>query len=234
MHDRERPPPEIADPPASIRPIAFFDLDRTLIAGSSLLSLAEVAREAGMVRRSTLAKSVVRNAAFARRGAGDASIDRLTRMMAVLTAGRSYSDMVGVAATAAMRVGGRVFSGARMLIEQHVRSGDLVVVVSASPHELVTAVAVAIGADLGIGTRPEVVDGLLTGRIDGTFCYRDGKLIRICEELGAAPFHVASAYADSASDLPLLRACSRAVAVNPDRSLRRAARDAAWPIVRFG
>jgi phosphoserine phosphatase len=90
-----------------------------------------------------------------------------------------------------------------------------------------------VGAALGIGTRPEVVDGRLTGRIEGTFCYREGKLARIAEELGGVPFELSAAYADSGSDLPLLRTCSRAVAVNPDRSLLRAAREAAWPILRF-
>ena len=43
----------------------------------------------------------------------------------------------------------------------------------------------------------------------------------------------AYAYADSASDLPLLMACGHPVAVNPDRRLREVARQRRWPILGF-
>lgn len=43
----------------------------------------------------------------------------------------------------------------------------------------------------------------------------------------------AAAYADSASDLPLLSSCGHPVAVNPDRRLWKAAQAAGWPVLRF-
>ena len=211
--------------------MAFFDLDRTLVPGSSLVWLGRELLARRQLRRRTLAAGLIRNAAFRRGGMDDEAVSRVQTTLLAMAAGRSYEDVVDAAGVAASRVAANVFAGARLLIEQHRRAGDTVVVVSASPQEFVAAIAAAVGADLGIGTRTEVVDGRFTGRIDGTFCYREGKLARIAEELGPGACSGASAYADSASDLPLLFACDRAVAVNPDRALRGVARRDGWPVV---
>jgi HAD superfamily hydrolase (TIGR01490 family) len=211
----------------------FFDLDRTLLPGSSLVCLGQELVRSGELDRATLARGLVRNVAFARRGAGDAAVGRLRAGLLELAAERPYEPMVNAAVSAAASVARRTFPAARSLVDQHRRAGDAVVIVSASPQELVAAVAVAIGADLGVGTRVAVRDGRLTGRVDGVFCYGKGKLARIREELGALDLGRATAYADSLSDLPLLRSCGRPVATNPDRGLLRAARAAGWPVLRF-
>jgi phosphoserine phosphatase len=62
-------------------------------------------------------------------------------------------------------------------------------------------------------------------------CYGDGKVQALRLALGEIDLRGAFAYADSASDLPLLRACGHPVAINPDRSLRRVARRSGWPIL---
>jgi phosphoserine phosphatase len=43
-----------------------------------------------------------------------------------------------------------------------------------------------------------------------------------------------TAYSDSHSDLPFLEAVGHAVAVNPDRALRRCAAARGWPVLEFG
>ncbi len=37
------------------------------------------------------------------------------------------------------------------------------------------------GVQQGVGTRTEVIDGRMTGRLDGPFCPSDGKLARLRE-----------------------------------------------------
>ena len=118
-------------------------------------------------------------------------------------------------------------------MRRHLDSGDFCIVLSASPHELVESVAVALGAHRAVGTRIDIVDGVLTGRLDGPFCYGAGKLEALEREVGRIDLHTATAYADSGSDLPLLERCGTAVAVNPDKELRRWASHAGWPIVQF-
>ena len=41
------------------------------------------------------------------------------------------------------------------------------------------------------------------------------------------------AYSDSITDLPMLEAVGHPAAVNPDRALRRAARERGWPVLVF-
>ena len=91
---------------------------------------------------------------------------------------------------------------ARFLVDQHLLAGDFCILLSASPHELVDAVSVALGAHRAIGTRIEVVDGVLTGRLDGPLCYGAAKLDALEREVGLIDLTTATAYADSASDLP--------------------------------
>jgi HAD superfamily hydrolase (TIGR01490 family) len=147
--------------------------------------------------------------------------------------GVAQAPLLSVLLEAASEVAASVYPGARWLLEDHVERGDFCVVLSASPHELVSAVSGLLGAHRGVGTRAEVVDGRYTGRLDGPFCQGRGKLDRLAEEVGPVTLEDATAYSDSASDLMLLGSCRRPVAVNPDRGLRAAARSAGWPIVRF-
>jgi len=106
-------------------------------------------------------------------------------------------------------------------------------VLSASPQELVEAIVAALGAHRGVGTRATVEDGRFTGGLDGPFCYGAGKLDRLVADVGPVDLRHAFAYADSASDLPVLLACGHPVAVNPDRGLRAVAEQRGWPVLRF-
>jgi HAD superfamily phosphoserine phosphatase-like hydrolase len=115
-----------------------------------------------------------------------------------------------------------------------VLAGDFVVILSASPQELVEVVAAGLGVHRAVGSQAAVHDGRFTGALDGPFCYGPGKVDRLAAELGSDALASAVAYADSASDLPLLRGAAEAVAVNPDRRLRHEAERRGWPILRFG
>ena len=213
--------------------LAVFDLDRTLIPGSSLMALARELARCGFVSRGQLVRHAGRNAVFRQRGLGDAAIDDVRAGALAALAGRAAADLVPVAREVGRRLGSEIFGGARRLLGLHQAAGDFCVVLSASPQELVEAVAQTLGAHRAVGTRVEVRDGHYTGRLDGTFCYGVGKLTRLHAELGDVDLAGAHAYSDSASDVPLLAACGRPVAVNPDRRLRAAARANGWPVIEL-
>ena len=221
------------DHPARGRSVALFDLDRTLIHGSSLSVLGRTMVRHGQVRSGTVAREFIREISFARHGAHDHTVERLQRRLLALAAGRSYRELAVLATEAAADVVERVYPAARWLVRRHRESGDLTVIVSASPHELVAAVAAAVGADAGVGTRSEVIDGTLTGRLAGVFCYGAGKLVQLRAELGELDLSSSTAYSDSVSDLPMLHACATAVAANPDRRLLAVARREGWPVVHL-
>ena len=213
--------------------VAVFDLDRTLIPGSSLMALARELARRGLVPRSQLVRHASRNIAFARRGLGDTAVGNVrTGALEALT-GRAACELVPIARGVGRELASQVYGGARRLLELHKAAGDFCVLLSASPQELVEAVAHALGVHRAVGTRVEVDHGLYTGRLDGAFCYGVGKLTRLHDELGEVDLGSAHAYSDSSSDVPLLAACGRPVAVNPDRRLRAAARVNGWPVIEL-
>lgn len=214
--------------------LAVFDLDRTLVRGSSLARLARSLAEARLVRRKDLAGHLVRDAVFAVRGLGPTAIERLRVSLLRAAAGVEQAPLLEIADRVGPLIAADVFSGARWLLERHLADGHDVVLLSSSPEELVAAVAAALDpAITAVGTLAEVVDGSYTGLLAAPFCHGAGKLTRLQDVLGRHEFTHATAYADSASDLPLLRACGSPVAVNPDRGLREAATAAGWPILHF-
>jgi HAD superfamily hydrolase (TIGR01490 family) len=221
------------DPHTLRSTVAVFDLDRTLIPGSSLMVLAREYVRRGLVPRSQLLRHAGRSAVFARRGLGDAAVANVRSGALAALAGHAADDLVPVAREVGRRLVSEVYGGARRLLELHQGAGDFCVLLSASPQELVEAVGQALGAHRAVGTRVEVAAGRYTGRLDGDFCYGPGKLHRLRAELGDVDLGTAHAYSDSASDLPLLTACGRPVAVNPDRRLRAAARANGWPVIEL-
>lgn len=219
--------------PRAASGLAVFDLDRTLIPGSSLAVFGRAAVDDGLVRRRDVARFTALELAFRRRGLGDRAVARLCASLLGLAVSHRHDRLLDVASRLGPRLADTVFPGARLLIEQHRRTGDLLVVVSASPQELVAVVARALEIDVAIGTCVEVHDGLLTGRLASTFCYGEGKVERVREsgiDLGA---QTVTAYADSRSDLALLRVVDRPVVVNADRRLAAEAADRGWPTLRW-
>jgi HAD superfamily hydrolase (TIGR01490 family) len=211
---------------------ALFDLDRTLVPGSSLVALGRALAQRRLVGRRALARGVAANLLFARRGASDDAAQRVRDRALAVMAGIERDPLLELVDDVGHRLAGVMYPGARWALERHLEAGDFCVVVSAAPQELVDAVVRSAGFHRGVGTRGEVRDGCFTGRLDGAFCYGPGKLERVADEVGEIDGRT-TAYADSGSDIPLLRASGRPVAVNPDRRMAAAARAAGWPVLRF-
>lgn len=221
---------EVAARPARV---AVFDLDRTLLPGSSLVALARAMAAGRLLARRRLAGGLLRDAFFRRHGASDAEVERVRAAVLRHVAGIEAELLRGLLDDVGERLAAQVRPGARLLVDRHLAAGDFVVVLSASPQELVEAVATRLGAHRAVGTRAGIADGRYTGDLMGPFCYGAGKVERLQQDVGADALVGAAGYADSASDLPVLEACSDPVAVNPDRRLRAIAADRNWPILRL-
>lgn len=213
--------------------VAVFDLDRTLIPGSSLSLFGRLALEEGLIRRTDLGRNLVAEAWFTRRGLGAPALDRVAQRLLLLVAGREYLPLVDLAERCATMVLRRVFAGARSVIDQHQQLGHRTLLLSASPQEVVSLVARDLGMDCSRGTVLEVVDGRLTGSLAGPVCSGEAKVRALADMCNSSRARWATAYADSATDLPLLEAVDFPVAVNPDAKMRAAAELRGWPVVRF-
>ena len=217
------------------RGAAFFDLDKTLIEGSSALHFGRAAYRAGMMSRRRLAADAWANLKYRLQGSTDQSTDELRERVLAAIAGQRVIDLA--------RLGPQVLAGILPLLYDevlaeayaHQDAGRRAYIVTAASQELAESLARVLVFDGGIGMRSEVRDGVYTGRADGPFTYRDGKAeaIRQLAEREGIDLAESYAYSDSESDLPMLRAVGHPVAVNPDAALERVAHDEGWRIMRF-
>ena len=125
------------------------------------------------------------------------------------------------------------------LVREHQERGDLCALVTATNDFITAPIAHAFGiADLIAVRLDRGPGGTITGRIDGTPSYREGKVTRVAEWLagqghGWGDFERISVYSDSLNDLPLLERASDPVATNPSAALESLARERGWRILRL-
>ena len=227
------PDPTCAAAPAVRGPVAIFDLDRTILPGSSLSILARALVAHGLLPRRMLAEVAARNLRFRRRGEGASPVGTFVADVLALAEGMALIDLQLIMDGLRVDLVRASRPELRRRILQHRADGFHCVVLTASPVELAMLVAEGLGAHAGIGTRAEIVDGRFTGRLAGPVCHGPGKLTAL-EAGGVRPAWEQSwAYSDSVSDLPVLRAVANPVAVNPDRGLRRVAVARQWEILEL-
>lgn len=217
------------------RSAAFFDLDRTLMSGSSGFFWARAAAGAGLMSRRRLALDAVENIRFRLRGSTDAKTDEVIARVGAMIRGRHRREFQRLGPQVLAGVLPRLYPQMLQIAWEHQDAGRPVYIATAASQDTAELVAHVLGFDGAVGTPFEEVDGVYTGRLSGPFAYRDGKaaaIARIAEDRG---FDLGEcyAYSDSESDLPMLRAVGHPVAVNPDGPLLRIAREEGWETLRF-
>ncbi len=230
------PQEEVAHVPAEHgRGAAFFDLDRTLMAGSSGLYWARAARGAGLLTRRRIARYGWENVKFRLRGSTDQATDRVRREVGEMISGQRVVDLQRLAPKVLAGVLPRLYPQMLAVAHAHQDAGRPVYICTAASQEMAEMLAHVLSFDGALGARSEVVDGRYTGRAAGPFTYREGKSVAMRELAAAEGIDLAASYAysDSESDLPMLRTVGNAVVVNPDATLRRVAREEGWEVMRF-
>jgi HAD superfamily hydrolase (TIGR01490 family) len=214
---------------------AFFDLDKTIIAGSSALAFSRPFRRQGLISRRALVRSGYAQLLIMLSGADAATMEALRRRIAALCAGWEVAQIRAIVAeTLHEIVEPLVYAEATELIAEHKANGDEVVVLSASGLEVVEPIAALVGADRCLATRMAVRGGRYTGEMD-VYLYGEEKARAARDVAAARGYRLADcrAYSDSITDLPLLEAVGHPTAVNPDKALRRLAEERGWPILTF-
>jgi HAD superfamily hydrolase (TIGR01490 family) len=217
------------------RAAAFFDLDKTLISRSSTLAFSRPFYEHGLISRSMMIRGALAQAVFQRAGAGKVRMERIRNQASQLCRGwpaESVREIVRDNLEAIIVP--HLYDEARELVAGHHAAGRDVIVVSASGHEVVDPIGALLGADMVIATQMVIADGRYTGDV-AFYAFGEAKAAKMRELAATRGYTLADcyAYSDSITDLPMLEAVGHPTAVNPDRSLRRAAARRGWPIQDF-
>jgi len=218
------------------RGAAFFDLDKTLMAGSSGMQFARVGAQRGIVSRRQLAGWGVEHLRYRLRGTTDERTGEVLRAARELIAGVPAKTIERMGPEVMAAILPRVFPEMLAEVHAHQDAGRPAFIVSAAGNDVVESLARVLGMEGGIGTRYEVDGaGSYTGRLEGPFVYGAGKVeaMRAFAERHEIDLGASYAYSDSLSDLPMLRAVGSPVAVNPDPPLAAIAREEGWQTLRF-
>ncbi|MGO4203959.1 HAD-IB family hydrolase [Rhodococcus sp. TAF43] len=218
----------IAAAPEGPSTLAAFDLDGTLITGYSAtvvyrdrlrrfdISIAELLRTTG--------------AAFDTQFRG-ADVGRLMEIAVTGLAGRREDELREWSQRLfRQQIAAMIFPDVRRLLDAHRRAGHRIVMATSATTYQAQYVAEDLGIDDVLCSRPEVVDGMLTGALTGPALWGPAKakaLRDFANEVGA-PLSEAFAYSNGVEDVPMLDSVGRPVALNPDRKLAGLARTEGW------
>jgi HAD superfamily hydrolase (TIGR01490 family) len=137
----------------------------------------------------------------------------------------------------AARMLGRVRPGAHEALKRHRERGDKLVLLTSSTVYVAREVSRELGLDGYLATRLAVDgNGILTGEPVEPICFGEGKVVlakRYLDEHGGS-LEDSIFYSDSYTDLPMMLAAGKAVAVNPDPKLRKEAARQGWEICDWG
>ncbi len=215
---------------------AFFDLDKTVIAKSSTLAFTGKLYKAGMLGRRALMRAAISQLMYVTFGADEDQLAKTRDAMLQLTKGWDKREVEQVVQEALEEVvAPLVFAEALFLIDEHIREGRKVFIVSASPEEVVRPLARYIGVDNVIATKAKINEnGCYTGEVE-IYAYGPEKATAVQAAVDAEGISLESSYAysDSATDQPLLELVGNPVAVNPEKDLREVAEERGWPILDF-
>jgi HAD superfamily hydrolase (TIGR01490 family) len=214
--------------------IAFFDVDKTLLAVNS----------AGLWVRRELAQGNITRLQAMRAGfwvglygLGLIQADDVIRAAVRTLKGKRERDVLD----RTMRfweedVRATVRPGAREAVRRHKEAGDLTFILTSSSNYMSAPIADELAFDGFLANRFVVEDGLFTGETHEPVCYGHGKVAHAaaCAEKLNVDLRECAFYTDSMSDRPLLEVVGRPVVVDPDVRLRRLARKRGWPIEDWG
>jgi len=218
------------------RVAAFFDVDNTIIRGASSFHLAVGLYRRGFFKRSDIVRFAVHQIRYLTFGENRQQIDEVRQRALEIMHGRSVAEVVAIAEDIYDEVLAlRIFPGTQRLLDQHLRTGHEVWLVTATPVEIADIIARRLGATGALGTIAEHKDGFYTGRLVGDLLHGRAKAeaVRALAEREGLDLERSFAYGDSTNDVPILSEVGFPCAINPDGRLRKHAAEVGWPMREF-
>lgn len=213
---------------------AFFDLDRTLLAGASGEIFSEAMQRAGLSSGPFPGEKFLFGL-FHRIGETLPAM-AIARQGVTVAKGRSAAAVQVAAESVVEQLVGLVQPFAETALKTHRESGRPVVLATTTPYDLVKPFADALGFDDAVATRYAIdANGNYDGTLDGPFVWSAGKLTAIQDWADHHGVDLAEswAYSDSFYDTPMLDAVGHPVVVNPDPRMVLVAATRRWPTVNF-
>lgn len=214
---------------------AFFDLDNTVVRGSSLLPFAWRLVRSGRVSTSEMFRFASMNARFVRTRTESASGREYVMQRALaLACGQEVSDVQQLCDDIVPGIVQRRLNPiVAAEIRRHQRMGHQTWLVTASPTELAERIARELGMTGAMGTQAERVAGVYSGELAGPILHGRHKADAVSALAAVEDLRLAecAAFSDSINDLPMLVLVGQPTVVNANRRLRQIALRNGWQVL---
>lgn len=215
--------------------LVLFDLDNTLLSGDSDYAWAQFLIEQGVLDRDVYEKA--NDAFFASYKDGTLNIHEflMFQLKPLSQYPRAQLD-AWHDEFMQHKIRPMITPAARKLVADHTGDDSVCAIITATNSFVTAPIAAELGIEHLIATEPEIVDGAFTGGVSGIPSFREGKITRLDAWLAScnrtlSDFDKSWFYSDSHNDLPLLERVTNPVAVDPDDTLERTARERGWPVI---
>lgn len=217
---------------------AFFDVDNTIMRGTSIYHLARGLFARKILTASDLTSYAIAQGRLLMAGTSETATDmaKITENALAFVKGRTTTELAMLCEEIYDEImADKVWPGTVQLAHSHRAAGHQVWLVSAAPIELATIIATKLGLTGAVATISEIVDGVYTGRLLSTPMHGAAKAQAVHELAQANNIDLVAsfAYSDSSNDIPMLTTVGNPTAINPDSGLRQYAEEHSWPIHDF-
>ena len=216
---------------------AFFDVDNTLIRGSTIYFLGRGMYQRGYFTKKDISRFVLANLRF--RLTGKENKDEIQRFQDAATdfiGGHNVKDIEAIAQEIYDEyVSPAMWQGTIDIAQALEAEGIEVYLVTAAPEDMAVLIAKRLGLTGALGSKAEIENGTYTGRMNGALLHGKEKAIAVTELAKEKGFNLSEcfAFSDSNNDLPLLLCVGHPSAINPDALLGLRAMAEGWPIHDF-
>ncbi len=216
-----------------MREVYIFDMDHTLINADCDVSWKSYAVRHGLAPASALAEA---DAFFDDYNRGCLDFEAFVRFQLREFAGHTPAEMaVETARHFEEFIRPQVYPAALALVKALLAKQVPVAILTSTNEAIARPVADYFGITELMGTRLELADGRYTGRIDGEYFAKAGKIApatAFVERHGRTLADLVY-YGDSINDRNVMEIAGRPVAANPSAALEELARERGWETVRF-
>jgi putative phosphoserine phosphatase/1-acylglycerol-3-phosphate O-acyltransferase len=223
----------IAESPDGPAVGAFFDYDGTLIDGFSAAAYFMDRLRAGDMA----VRELIETVQLARKGdLSEAEFGDVIGKGILDWVGRTEEDMRALWRRLFFeRTATTLFPESWTLVRAHQQKGHTVVIASSATPYQVEPLAQEYGIDHLLCTEPRVLNGRLTGGIEGVPLWGSGKAEAVRKFAKAHRIKLAQSfgYANGNEDIAFLRVVGRPTAVQPKPLLQQTALKEEWPVLRF-
>ena len=216
---------------ADLTAAAFFDVDNTLVQGSSLVHFGRGLAARKYFQYSDVWKFMYAQAKFqltGRENSHDVAEGR--RKALAFIEGRSATELTALGEEIYDEIiTAKIWPGTRELAQAHLDAGQQVWLVTATPYDLAEIIARRLDLTGALGTVAESVDGVFTGQLVGDILHGLGKAhaVRSLAIREGLNLKRCTAYSDSINDVPMLQVAGLSlVTAHASAAVRAHAHDA--------